>query len=71
VLARSGDPEALADALAPLLDSAELRRAIGENARERFMQEYTDVAMCERVDRELRGLVVRRGAPADASRVVG
>lgn len=47
-LARSGAPEALADALEPLLDSPALRRSLGQAGRERFMREYTDVTMRER-----------------------
>ena len=48
VLARSGDPAALADALEPLLTSPERRDALGHAARESFMREFTDLAMCER-----------------------
>jgi glycosyltransferase involved in cell wall biosynthesis len=45
VLARSGDPEALADAIEPLLLSPERRAQIGHSGRERFMEEYTTAAM--------------------------
>jgi glycosyltransferase involved in cell wall biosynthesis len=45
LLARSGEPAALADALQPLLCSAELRRAIGSAGRERYSAEFTDGAM--------------------------
>ena len=45
VLARSGDPHALADALEPLLASPALRHALGEAGRERFVEEFTDAAM--------------------------
>ncbi|MCW3019082.1 MAG: hypothetical protein JWN10_1390 [Solirubrobacterales bacterium] len=48
VLARSGAPDALADALEPLLSSRELRRALGEAGRDRFLREYSDVAMRRR-----------------------
>jgi glycosyltransferase involved in cell wall biosynthesis len=48
-LARSGEPEALADALQPLLSSRSLRESIGQAGRERFMAEYTDTAMCRRL----------------------
>jgi glycosyltransferase involved in cell wall biosynthesis len=48
MLARSGGPEDLADALEPLLDSPALRRSIGVAGRERFLQEYTDVALRRR-----------------------
>lgn len=48
VLARSGEPDALADALEPLLASPAVRHALGEAGRERFMQDFTDIAMRER-----------------------
>ncbi len=48
VLARSGEPEVLADALEPLLESATRRREIGAAGRERFMREFTDAAMRRR-----------------------
>ncbi len=48
VLARSDEPAALADALEPLLDSPAMRRAVGQAGRERFMREFTDVALRER-----------------------
>ncbi len=53
VLARSGAPDALADALERLLDSPDLRDTIARAGRERFMHDYTDVAMCERFYGEL------------------
>ena len=45
MLARSGSPQDLADALAPLLVSPELRREIGQTGRERYLEEYTTAAM--------------------------
>ncbi|MEA2314097.1 MAG: hypothetical protein QOI03_789 [Solirubrobacteraceae bacterium] len=48
MLARSGEPAALAQALEPLLASADLRREIGEAGREHFMREFTDVALRRR-----------------------
>jgi|SRR5271155_677892 len=48
VLARSGEPSALADALTALLASPALRRTVGQAGRERFMQDFTDVAMRKR-----------------------
>ncbi len=48
MLARSGQPDALADALQPLLVSPELRKQIGEAGRERYLREYTDAAMRRR-----------------------
>jgi glycosyltransferase involved in cell wall biosynthesis len=59
VLARSGEPGALVDALEPLLASPALRRALGEAGRERFAEEFTDVAMRERFFAQL-GALVRR-----------
>jgi glycosyltransferase involved in cell wall biosynthesis len=56
VLARSGEPPALADALEPLIGSVEARRAIGEAGRERFMQHYTEAAMCDRLYGSLEAL---------------
>jgi glycosyltransferase involved in cell wall biosynthesis len=57
MLADSGDPEALADALEPLLVSPELREQIGRAGRERYLQEYTDTAMRARFFGELEALV--------------
>ncbi len=48
MLARSGDPADLADAIEPLLASAQLRRRVGEAGRERFMRDYTDEAVRKR-----------------------
>ncbi len=48
MLARSGEPSALADALEPLLADPEQRRAIGQAGRELYEREFTDVAMRER-----------------------
>jgi glycosyltransferase involved in cell wall biosynthesis len=53
LLARSGEPEALADAMESLLVSPESRRAIARAGRERFMRDFTDAAMRERFFREL------------------
>jgi glycosyltransferase involved in cell wall biosynthesis len=60
VLARSGDPVALADAIEPLLASAELRGRIGAAGRERFLREFTDEAMCRRFAARARELVAAR-----------
>jgi glycosyltransferase involved in cell wall biosynthesis len=62
VLARSGEPSALADALEPLVSSPVVRRAIGQAGRERFMRDFTDVAMRERFFDQLESLVERRAA---------
>lgn len=48
MLARSGEPGALADALEALLVSPDLRHAIARAGRERFMRDFTDVAMRQR-----------------------
>lgn len=48
VLATSGAPSALADALEPLLASQAKRDAIGRAGRESFMREFTDDAMRRR-----------------------
>jgi glycosyltransferase involved in cell wall biosynthesis len=47
-LARSGEPTALADAIEPLLASATLRATLGQAARKRFLDEFTDVGMQHR-----------------------
>jgi glycosyltransferase involved in cell wall biosynthesis len=76
VLARSGEPEALADALEPLLAAPALRRALGEAGRERYAAEFTDVAMRERFFHRLETLVAGgrrsgRGAPVRAGELLG
>jgi glycosyltransferase involved in cell wall biosynthesis len=48
VLARSGEPADLADALEPLLRSPERRWAIGAAGHERFLEDFTDSAMRDR-----------------------
>jgi Glycosyl transferases group 1/Glycosyltransferase Family 4 len=48
LLALSGRPGALADALEPLLESSALRWEIGQAGRERFLQEFTDSALQRR-----------------------
>ncbi len=48
VLARSGEPEALADAIEPLLASAALRERMGAGGRERYAGEFTTEAMRRR-----------------------
>jgi len=56
-LASSGEPSALADALEELLVSPALRRAVGDAGRERFMRDFTDVAMRSRFFHQLQTLV--------------
>jgi glycosyltransferase involved in cell wall biosynthesis len=53
LLARSGQPSALADALEPLLRSPSQRQEIGQAGRESFMSEFTDAAMRKRFFRNL------------------
>jgi glycosyltransferase involved in cell wall biosynthesis len=60
VLARSGEPAALAEALEPLLSAPELRRQLGRAGRERYLREFTDAAMRARFFAALEA--VRRGA---------
>jgi glycosyltransferase involved in cell wall biosynthesis len=64
VLARSGEPAALADALELLLGSAELRETIGRAGRARFERDFTDAAMRGRFFAELEALGRRRLARA-------
>ena len=59
-LARSGDPEALADALQSLLASPQLRHSVARAGRERFEREFTDVALHERFFDHLEALVDTR-----------
>ncbi len=67
VLARSGEPDALADALEPLLVSPCLRRALGEAGRRRFAEEFTDAAVRERFFDRLQSLVERRRKTGEAT----
>jgi glycosyltransferase involved in cell wall biosynthesis len=57
VLARSGDPAALADALQVLLGDAELRARIAAAGRESFLRDYTDAALQRRFFASLQELV--------------
>ncbi len=57
VLARSGDPEALADALEPLLRDGTLRERIARAGGERFRAEFTEAALQRRFFAGLRGLL--------------
>jgi glycosyltransferase involved in cell wall biosynthesis len=57
MLARSGEPQDLADALEPLLASAALREQLGRAGREIYLREYTDVAMRRRFFAQLEQLV--------------
>jgi glycosyltransferase involved in cell wall biosynthesis len=62
ILARSGEPAALADALQALLDFPDLREVVAEAGRERFMQEFTNAAMRARFFRELEAVRMRQQA---------
>jgi glycosyltransferase involved in cell wall biosynthesis len=70
LLARSGEPSALADALEPLLASPALRRAVGQAGRERFMRDFTDIAMRKRFFHHLQTLVQGRNPAAGAVTIV-
>jgi glycosyltransferase involved in cell wall biosynthesis len=60
VLARSGQPDALADALEPLLASAQLRERIGRVGRERFLEEFTTAALRTRFFAEFEKVLAAR-----------
>ena len=53
VLASSGEPSALADAIEPLLLSSTLRQTIAQAGRERYLQDFTDTAMRKRFFHEM------------------
>jgi glycosyltransferase involved in cell wall biosynthesis len=61
LLARSGEPSALADALEPLLVSPSQREAIGQAGQESFMREFTDAAMRRRFFDNLQQVLQARG----------
>lgn len=60
MLARSGEPSALADAIEPLLVSPELRSRLAAAGRERFESQFTEEAMCRRFAEQMRSLVAAR-----------
>ncbi|HWX96126.1 MAG TPA: glycosyltransferase family 4 protein [Solirubrobacteraceae bacterium] len=62
LLARSGEPDDLADTLGTLLASPELRRSLARAGRERFLRDFTDVAMRERFFDQLQKLHNHEGA---------
>ncbi len=65
MLARSGAPDALADALEPLVSSPELRHELGQAGLDRFLREYSDVAMRRRFFTALEELVADRTSGVD------
>jgi glycosyltransferase involved in cell wall biosynthesis len=65
VLARSGEPAALADALEPLIVSPQLRAQLARAGRERYLADFTDAAMRRRFFGELERLLA---GPAGARR---
>jgi glycosyltransferase involved in cell wall biosynthesis len=62
LLARSGTPADLAAALEPLLDSSALRAELGQAGHERFMRDYTDVALRRRFFDTLESLASANGS---------
>jgi glycosyltransferase involved in cell wall biosynthesis len=71
MLARSGEPSALADALEPLLVSSELRKAIGEAGLERYSRDFTDDALRRRFFESFMQIARHKGRgrePADTER---
>ncbi len=65
LLASSGEPGPLADALEPLLLSPAQRQAVGRAGRESFMREFTDVAMRKRFFDNLQEVLQSRGEPSN------
>jgi glycosyltransferase involved in cell wall biosynthesis len=65
MLARSGAPEDLADALEPLVSSPKRRHELGQAGLDRFLREYSDVAMRKRFFTALEGLVADRTKSVD------
>jgi glycosyltransferase involved in cell wall biosynthesis len=62
VLARSGAPADLAEALEPLVISPQLRERLGAAGHERYLRDFTDVAMRRRFFTELERINRERGA---------
>jgi glycosyltransferase involved in cell wall biosynthesis len=50
LLFEPGDAEDLANQLRQLLDSSRLRESLGQNARERYLEEYTDRTFLKRIE---------------------
>jgi glycosyltransferase involved in cell wall biosynthesis len=64
MLARSGEPSALADALEGLLLSEARRAEIGAAGRDSFARHFTEEAMCERLFGSLQVLLQARKMPS-------
>jgi glycosyltransferase involved in cell wall biosynthesis len=64
MLARSGEPQALADALEPLLAAAEVRQRLGQAGRELYLREFTDAAMRRRFFHQFEQVAQRAGREA-------
>jgi glycosyltransferase involved in cell wall biosynthesis len=62
VLARSGAPTDLADALEPLVLSPQLRERLGTAGHERYLRDFTDVAMRRRFFSDLERILRERVA---------
>jgi glycosyltransferase involved in cell wall biosynthesis len=67
MLAASGEPGDLADALEKLLIAPDLRETLGQAGRERFLLEFTDVAMRKRFFDQFEALAQPRPAPSDVT----
>jgi glycosyltransferase involved in cell wall biosynthesis len=69
LLARSGEPSDLADTLGALLASPDLRRSLARAGQERFLRDFTDVAMRKRFFETLQTLHKdKRGADTMGAR---
>jgi glycosyltransferase involved in cell wall biosynthesis len=66
-LATSGEPAALADALEPLIASPQLRAQLAQAGRERYLAEFTDVAMRRRFFGELQEVLAQRAGARQAA----
>ena len=66
VLARTGDPQALADALAPLLEDPAERARLARAGHQSFLRDFTDAAMRARMFASLESQLA---APGPAARV--
>jgi glycosyltransferase involved in cell wall biosynthesis len=65
LLASSGEPRALADALEPLLVSPAQREAVARAGRESFLREFTEAAMRKRFFGNLQAVAQSRGGAAN------